>query len=120
PAYVTMQHQVIAPARNARPPEDDAREADEQYGRGAEAVHRAARLAREQIVVQFDELADEPVGEPHFGFLFRRRCPHVELVTIDEHAARDADEEHVEPEPDAAPEMHLKQRSAQPHPLWLP
>src|SRR5207342_2059068 len=68
PAYVTMQHQVIAPARNARPPEDDAREADEQYGRGAEAVHRAARLAREQIIVQFYELADEPEGEPHFGF----------------------------------------------------
>src|SRR5436189_131017 len=86
--------QSPGPAREARPPEDDAREADEQYRRSADAVHRAARLAREQIVVQFDELADEPEGEPHLGFLVRRRCPHVELVTIDEHAARDADEEH--------------------------
>src|SRR6185312_6933208 len=44
----------------------------------------------------------------------------IELVTVDEYAARHADHEHIDAESDSGPKVYLEERAAQPDLLRLP
>ena len=96
---------AAAPMFNAWPPDDRAGHAHDHDGHGAQTIDQQARSSAAQVIVKFGHPRDER------GLTARAQCP-VQLTPKDDQAAGQTDDEDVQPDREADPQVNLKEYSS--------